>query len=68
MSERACLILSGVALVLVAACTAPGPDDYEAALEQQRLYEEMVCEGFWPAYDGPVNCDERYGKKFDTAP
>jgi hypothetical protein len=46
-------------LVLVAACTAPGPDDYEAALEQQRLYNEMVCEGSWPPYDGPVNCDER---------
>lgn len=59
MNKQAWLILSGVVLVLIAACTAPGPDDYEAALEQQRLYEEMVCEGSWPPYDGPVNCDER---------
>ena len=48
MSERACLVLSVVVLVLVAACTAPGPNDYEAALEQQRLYNEMVCKGHWP--------------------
>jgi len=56
MSERACLVLSVVVLVLVAACTAPGPNDYEAALEQQRLYNEMVCEGHWPPFEGPVDC------------
>jgi len=58
MSERACLVLSAVVLVLVAACTAPGPDDYEAALEQQRLYNEMVCDGHWPPYEGPVDCSK----------
>ena len=56
MSEKACLIFAAVVLLLVAACTAPGPDDYEAALEQQRLYNEMVCEGFWPPYEGPADC------------
>lgn len=56
MSEKACLIFAAVVLLLVAACTAPGPDDYEAALEQQRLYNDMVCDGFWPPYDGPADC------------
>lgn len=58
MSERACLVLSVVVLVLVAACTAPGPDDYEAALEQQRLYNDMVCDGHWPPYQGPADCSK----------
>lgn len=53
---KACLIFAAVVLVFVAACTAPGPDDYEAALEQQRLYNELVCEGTWPPYDGPADC------------
>ena len=53
---KACLIVAAVALLLVAACTAPGPDDYEAALEQQRLYNEMVCDGTWPPYQGPADC------------
>ena len=58
MSERACLVLSVVVLVLVAACTVPGPNDYEAALEQQRLYNEMVCGGRWPPYEGPADCSK----------
>ena len=58
MSEKACLIFAAVVLALVAACTAPGPDDYEAALEQQRLYNEMVCKGHWPPYEGPADCSK----------
>lgn len=63
MSERACLILAAVILLLVAACTVPGPDDYEAALEQQRLYNEMVCNEHWPPYQGPADCSGNDGEK-----
>lgn len=58
MSEKAYLIFAAVVLVLVAACTAPGPNDYEAALEQQRLYNEMVCNDHWPPYQGPADCSK----------
>jgi tetratricopeptide (TPR) repeat protein len=42
--------------------------DYEAALEQQRLYNEMVCDGTWPPYQGPADCTKYDAKKFDSAP
>lgn len=46
--------LAIVLALLVLGCVGQG--DYEAALEQQRLYNELVCDGTWPPYDGPVDC------------
>jgi hypothetical protein len=50
-------------VVIILGCVGEG--DYRDAVEQQRLYEQMVCEGVWPEYQGPVDC---MNKKFDTAP
>ena len=52
--------------LLVLGCVGQG--DYDAALEQQRLYNQMVCDGTWPPYQGPADCTKYDAKKFDSAP
>jgi len=64
MSEQVKAMLLGMlaaALLIVSGCV--GPNDYEAALEQQRLYNEMVCDGHWPPYQGPADCSRNDGEK-----
>lgn len=46
--------LAIVLALLVLGCVGQG--DYEAALEQQRLYNQLVCDGTWPPYQGPADC------------
>jgi len=64
MSEQVKAMLLGMlaaALLIVSGCV--GPNDYEAALEQQRLYNEMVCNEHWPPYQGPADCSQIDGEK-----
>lgn len=46
-----------VVMTVVIAFAVVGQADYEEARAQEQEYREMVCAGYWPAYNGEVDCD-----------
>ena len=52
----------GVTAVFVAFGIA-GNGDYQAELDQQAHYCQMVADGHWPDYDQSINCENQNAER-----
>ena len=60
-NAQAAIIVAAILLFLFILGTV-GRGDYEDALAQEALYNEMVCKGLWPDYNNlGVDCEDSKG-------